>query len=94
MSVQTFRSEAAIERFDEGVIGGLAWPREVERNATLIGPQIEVARHKLGALVDPDRRREAHLPADPFEHVDDIDAAEREARVPALARSVRTYRRS
>jgi hypothetical protein len=43
VSVQTFRSQATVECFDEGVVGGLAWPREVERDATLISPQIEIA---------------------------------------------------
>ncbi len=43
MRVETFRSEAAVERFDEGVVGGLARPGEVERDTTLVGPQIQIA---------------------------------------------------
>src|SRR5665213_931662 len=81
MSVQTLRSEPAIERFDEGVVGRLAWSREVERDTTLVSPQIQVARDKLGALVDADRRGEAHLPTYPFEYLDDVDATECEARL-------------
>ena len=43
MGIQTFRSEAAVERLDECIVGGPAWPREVQGNATLVGPQIQVA---------------------------------------------------
>jgi len=81
MGVQTFCPEAAIERFDEGVVGRLAWPGEVEHDASLIRPQVQVALDKFGALIDPDRCRESYLPADPFEHLDNVDAAEGEARL-------------
>ena len=43
MRVQTFGSESAVERFDEGVVGGLARPGEVEHDASLISPQIQIA---------------------------------------------------
>ena len=43
MGVQTFRSEAAVEGFDEGVVRRLTWSREVERDAALISPQIQIA---------------------------------------------------
>ena len=36
--VQTFGAKAAIECFDERVVGGLAGPGEVECHAALIGP--------------------------------------------------------
>ena len=38
VSVETFCPEATAEGFDEGVIGGIAGPGEVQRDATLIGP--------------------------------------------------------
>ena len=38
MGVQTFRSEATVESFDEGVVGRFARPREVERRTTVVGP--------------------------------------------------------
>ena len=38
VSVQTFRPEATVERFDKRIVGRLAWPREVERHAALVGP--------------------------------------------------------
>jgi putative transposase len=43
VSVQALRSEAAIERFDECIVGGLARSREVKRDAALIRPQIQIA---------------------------------------------------
>ena len=43
MGVQTFRSEAAVEGFDEGVVRRFTWSREVERDAALISPQIQVS---------------------------------------------------
>jgi hypothetical protein len=50
MRVQTFGSEFAIERFDEGVISGLARPGEVHRDAALIGPQVEIAESFMKTL--------------------------------------------
>jgi hypothetical protein len=32
----------------------------------LIRPQIQIARHELGALIDTDRRGESHLLAGPL----------------------------
>ena len=55
--VQAFSPEPTVERLDEGVVGRLPWPREVERDALGIGPQVEIAADELGALVDPDRKR-------------------------------------
>jgi hypothetical protein len=81
VGVPTFRSEPAVERFYEGVIGRLAWSREVERGAALVRPQIQIARHKLGALVAPDRGRQPHLSPDSFQHLDDIGAAEGKAQL-------------
>jgi hypothetical protein len=52
MGVQTLCSKAAIERFDEGVVGGLARPGEVERHAALVRPQIQIPRDTLGTLID------------------------------------------
>jgi hypothetical protein len=43
MRVQTFRSEFAIERLDEGIGSGLARSREVEPDTAPISPQIEIA---------------------------------------------------
>ena len=43
MRVQTFRSEFAVERLDEGVVSGLSRSGEVERDAALISPEVEIA---------------------------------------------------
>ena len=51
-----------------------------QRNAALIGPDIEISRDELGALIDADRRRESHFIADPFQYLHDIGAAEGEPR--------------
>jgi hypothetical protein len=47
--IQAFGSELAVERLDEAVVGRFAWPREVERDATPIGPEVEVTADELGA---------------------------------------------
>lgn len=38
--VEAFGPEAAVEGLDEGVVGRLAQPGEVQRDAALIGPQV------------------------------------------------------
>src|SRR5215471_13491796 len=75
MRVQTFRSEFAVERLHEGVVSGLARSGEVERDAALISPEVEIAGDKLCALIDPDCFRETNLPADLFEYLNNIRAA-------------------
>ncbi len=45
------------DEYDERIVGQFSRPREVERNAALIGPQVEITRDELSALIDPDRRR-------------------------------------
>ena len=74
MRVQTFRSEFAIERLDEGIVSGLARSREVERDTALISPQIEIARDKFRALINPDCFRKSYLTADVFEYPHNISA--------------------
>jgi hypothetical protein len=44
MRVQTFGSEFAVERLDEGVVSRLARSGEVERDAALISPEVEAPR--------------------------------------------------
>ena len=38
VGVQAFRPELAVEGPDEGVIGRLTWPGEVQDNTLLVGP--------------------------------------------------------
>ena len=40
MSVETLGSESAIEVLNECIVCRLSWPREVERDTTLVSPQI------------------------------------------------------
>jgi hypothetical protein len=55
MHVQALGAEASVEGFDKGVVGRLAGPAEVERDAVGVGPQIEIARDELCTLIDTDR---------------------------------------
>jgi len=79
VGVQTFGSELAIEAFDESVVGRLTGPGEVKRHALRVGPQVEITRDKLGALIHTDRARIAVLPAYPFERRNNVFAAIAEA---------------
>jgi hypothetical protein len=42
VNMQTLGLEAPVERLDERVVGGFAWSGEVERDAALISPQIQI----------------------------------------------------
>jgi len=79
--VQAFGPELAVEGLDEAVVGRLAWPREVEHDALLVGPEIEVAADELRALVDADAPGVAHAAADPLKRHNDVLAAITEARI-------------
>lgn len=80
MGVQAFSPEAAVEGLYEGVVGRIARPGEVERNALRVGPEIEVAAYELAALIDPDRLRIACLGTDPLQRGDDVFSPIAEAR--------------
>lgn len=59
--IVTFRPKSAIELFDVRVVGRLAWPREVQRHAIRVCPQIKITRHELGSLLDTDREIRGQL---------------------------------
>jgi hypothetical protein len=80
MRVQTFRPELAVEGLDEGIVRRLARAGDVERDAALVSPQVEIPGDELGALVDADCRRQTDLTPDPLEQFDDVGAAEAEPR--------------
>ena len=67
MLVQAFSPEPTVEYFDEGVFRWLARPLEAEHNAALTGPEVQVARDELAALIDSDRLRTARRSANPVE---------------------------
>ena len=72
MGVHALGADPAVGGFGEGVVGGFAGPREVERDAPRIGPDVEIAGDELTALVDADRRRVADRQTDPIERLDHI----------------------
>ena len=81
VGVQTLGTELTVEGLDERVVGGLARPREVERDILLISPQIEIPGDEFGALVDADGLRLADRLTDPFEGTHDILTAVAEPRI-------------
>src|SRR3546814_16012464 len=70
MGVQAFRPQPAVERLDERVVGRLAGAREVEDDAALIIPEIEIAGDELRALLHTDSLGLAGLPAHPVQGPD------------------------
>jgi hypothetical protein len=47
VGIESFLPEASVERLDESVVGRLPRAGEVQRDAALIGPDVEIARHEL-----------------------------------------------
>jgi hypothetical protein len=43
VGIEAFGPEATVERLDEGVVGRLAGPGEIERNTALVSPKIQLA---------------------------------------------------
>jgi len=81
MRVQALGPELAVKRFDERVVRRLAWPGEVERDASLVGPEIEIPGDELRAQIDADGLRITCLSAHPIERSDNVFAAIAEPRV-------------
>ena len=50
VGVQALRTELAVQAFDEGVVGRLAGPAEVERDTAHKGPEIEGLATNSGPL--------------------------------------------
>jgi hypothetical protein len=65
----TTQSNGRAQSMSCGIVGWLPRPREVKRHATLVGPQVKIARHKLRALGYPNGCREPHLSPDSFQHL-------------------------
>lgn len=72
VGVQALVPETAVERFDEGVVGRLAWPRIVERDPVVIGPAIQGQRNEFAAVVRLDPLRQAALMLQTLHDRDDI----------------------
>lgn len=60
--MQALVAQAAIEALDEGFVGRLSRPREVERDAVLVRPSIERLRDKLRPFA---HRRAIHAEREP-----------------------------
>src|SRR3546814_19824783 len=84
MGGQAFRPQPAFERLDERVVGRLAGAREVEDDAALISPEIEIAGDELRALLHTDRLGIAGWPAHPVQGRDHVLPAVAETRVEHL----------
>ena len=50
VGVQAFGAELAIKTLDVAVVGRLAWSREVEHDALVIGPEIKISRDEFAAV--------------------------------------------
>ena len=61
--------------------GGLAGPGEVQVDTALVGPQVEITRDELAALIDPDRLRIADGPAGSLKRCYDILSSVAEPRI-------------
>lgn len=65
MRVQAFVTELAVEGFDEAVVGRLARPREIQHNALLVSPDIEIAGDKFRSLVNAQTRSRVSTTSSP-----------------------------
>src|SRR5665213_1333145 len=70
--IQTFRSELAVQRFDEGIVGRFARTAEVERHAFHKGPEIEILADELGAVVQTYRLRITELSSRALKRLDHV----------------------
>ena len=90
VSVQTFRPQLAVERFDKRIVRGFSWATEIECDAVGVGPKIQIARDELRSLVDTDGAGIANLGTDPFQRLDDILSPIAELRING-GRELREY---
>ena len=81
MRVQAFPAQLAVERLDERIVSQLPRPREIERHAMRIGPEIQVARDAFTALVNAYALWIADGPANPLERTHHIFRAVAEPRI-------------
>lgn len=59
---QAFVAELPVEALDEGVFDRLAWTNELQRDTTLLGPEIERLSGELRSVVAEDTAGEAAFP--------------------------------
>ena len=63
--IQALLPKPAVERFDEGVICGLAWPGKIQNYVTSISPQVNFFGDELRTIVRPDALRHRRLESKP-----------------------------
>src|SRR5450631_1128954 len=61
VGIQTFGTEGAIERFDEGVVSWLARTREVDLHPVLVSPQIHCLTGELASVIAEQQFRHSAL---------------------------------
>ena len=50
MQVQAFVAERPVERLNVGIVRRLAWPREVDPDAVVVGPEVDEPAGELTAI--------------------------------------------
>jgi hypothetical protein len=55
--VQALLAKTAVERFDEGIVRGLARPGEIQDHPMGIGPEVYLLGDELRAIIHPDPLR-------------------------------------
>src|SRR5829696_9906916 len=75
--VETFVSESAVERLDEGVVGWLAGATEDELHAALVAPGIQRFGNELGAIVHAEALRATARGRDPLQERHHMRARQR-----------------
>jgi hypothetical protein len=74
MHGQTLIPQPAVERFNEGIFDGFAWPDEVQLDPASIRSVFKRPRLKLRAVIDGDRARPWRSPEDAIQRRADGDA--------------------
>ena len=75
MHVQTFLPEPSVERFDGGVVRGLAAPTEVQDDAVGVGPAVHRRADELGPVVAVDPLGQPALESETLQRRRDILSA-------------------
>lgn len=61
MRAKTHSQKRGVQRFGEGIVGQVAWVREVKRDIFVIGRKIHIPGDKFNAIARADCRRMAKL---------------------------------
>ena len=68
MLVKAFFAQAAVKRFDECVLNGLAGLDELQLDVVVLSPLIKHATGEFGTVVDLDRSRQPASEPQTFQH--------------------------